>query len=274
MSEFKPTAIIELENVLSTEKIEQLKNNFIKNNYYEEASPVDIDSEKGIIYEFDGQIGEVRAAHIFENYLEKRLLQITDNLKSEIEQANIYLSKEEQAKYFSSLINSFRLIEQENLTTFEKFKTCYKPQKSIELYLKQKYDLNIPYKSEIELVHSVFDYMKGKGQKNQILNETDFNLLIQYTEYLVKQEQVPTIEKKIEPNLTQGVISFSYWVLHKELYNSHRSPKTRELYATFLKTVFKQFNNVEKTSIKNQFGVKGKCHAFDFLPQIITQYLD
>ncbi len=275
MSKFNPVSITKLENILSSKKIEELKNNFIKEYPYEQDPPCDIDKDKGIIFNFDSQIGEVIAVYTFEKYLSNILKEVTNELKYEIEQSNIFLNQEEQINFFNSLLKSFEHAEKKNKETFEKFKVCYKPQETIRLYLKEKYNFTIPYKSDIELIHSIFDYMKGKNEKRElILNEDDFNLLIEYTEYLVKEEEVPTIKNKISPKLTQGEISFTYWVLHQKWYNSYRAPKTRELYSTFLKALFEQFNNTTEKSIKGQFGNKDRCYPHNFLPKIITKYLE
>ncbi len=266
MINFKPEAIVKLQNLLSSKKIEQLKKKFISRHNIEEFRGCD--AEKGIVcLQGDNELYEVK----FEDELKSILWKATNNLKVEIEQANISLDEEKKTKYFNSLLKSFEHTEKENKEIFEKFKICYKPQETIKSYLK-KYNFTITYKSDIELVHSIFDYMKGKNQNREyILNETDFNLLIEYNIYLVEKEEVPTIEKKIFPNLKQGEISFSYWVLHKELY---KDSKIKDIYITFLKKVFEKFDNSKETSIKSQFGNKRRCYKHSFLPEIITKYLE
>ncbi len=127
-------------------------------------------------------------------------------------------------------------------------------------------------KSNIELIHEIFDYMKGKNEKQEfILNEEDFNTLISYTTYLVENGEIPEIQNKITPNLKKGLISYSYWVLHKELYTSN---KIKPYFISFIKLLFSDFKDSQEKSIKNQFGSKTRFYNHNFLPEIISKYLE
>ncbi len=149
MSDFKPRAIIKLQNLLSSEKIEQLKSKFISKYNNEDflGFHKEDGKEKGII-QIQGYNELIKVK--FEDELEENLCQATNDLKTEIEQSNIFLNQEEQVNFFNSLLKSFEHSEKENKETFEKFKVCYKPQETIRLYLKEKYNFTIPYKSDIE----------------------------------------------------------------------------------------------------------------------------
>lgn len=74
-------------------------------------------------------------------------------------------------------------------------------------------------KSNEELIHSIFDFMKGENERKEtILSEEDFNSLIGYTLCLVEEEKVPKISKQLNPNVSsKDIIRFSYWVLHNGL---------------------------------------------------------
>jgi hypothetical protein len=131
----------------------------------------------------------------------------------------------------------------------------------------------IEYEKTIEqLVHSIFDFMKGKNERKEIiLSEDDFNILIEYTIHLVEKECVPEIHKKLEPNLSsKGLILISYWVLHKELY---KTSKIKPYFYHFIKEVFENFRNSEISSIKSQFGTKSRVFNHEFISEIIRNYL-
>lgn len=127
-------------------------------------------------------------------------------------------------------------------------------------------------KSNEQLIHSIFDFMKGENERKEtILSEEDFESLIEYTTFLIEEERVPKISKKLKPNLSsKDIIRFSYWVLHNELYTSS---SIRPYFYQFIKEVFDNFKDNEITSIKSQFGTKGRVYSHDFLPEIITKYL-
>lgn len=127
-------------------------------------------------------------------------------------------------------------------------------------------------KSTQQLVHSIFDFMKGENERKEIiLSEEDFNILIEYTIYLVENESVPLIYKKLKPNLSsKDLIRFSYWVLHKELY---QTSKIRSYFYHFIKKVFENFNSNDIASIKSHFGTKTRVFNHEFIPIIIGNYL-
>ncbi|WP_372474136.1 hypothetical protein AB4865_02360 [Capnocytophaga sp. ARDL2] len=124
--------------------------------------------------------------------------------------------------------------------------------------------------SHKDLILSIFDYMEGKNELGeQILSKDDFLLLLKYTIFLVENQSVPEIQKQLEPKLKNGIISFSYWVLHKELYDSK---KIKDCFIDFLKKVFVCFKGNEISSIRSQFGSKTRFYPPDFLSEIIKKY--
>jgi len=127
-------------------------------------------------------------------------------------------------------------------------------------------------KSNEELIHSIFDFMKGENERKEtILSEEDFNSLIEYTLCLVEEEKVPKISKQLNPNVSsKDIIRFSYWVLHNELYTSSR---IRPYFYDFVKKVFENFSKNEISSIESHFGTKGRVYNHHFLPEIIKKHL-
>ncbi len=127
-------------------------------------------------------------------------------------------------------------------------------------------------KSDIELIHEVFEYMQGKNEKGeQILDQQDYELLFQYITFLIIEENIPKISKKLKPNLNKATLGFSFWVLHNELYTTKR---IREYFYDFMKGVFVNFENDSIDYISNQIGTKSRVPHNKFLPKIIKNHLD
>lgn len=126
-------------------------------------------------------------------------------------------------------------------------------------------------KTNLGIINSVIEYMAEKNEKGVfILNNEDWSMLKEYTIYLIEKEKVPTISKKLKPNLSNNTISFSFWVLHKELYETGR---IRHYFYDFIKAAFTNFENTEISSIKSQFGTRTRVKKDRFLPEIIKKYL-
>ncbi|NVN19451.1 hypothetical protein GUA46_13960 [Muricauda sp. HICW] len=132
-------------------------------------------------------------------------------------------------------------------------------------------DLNVTDKSEDEIIHEIFDFMKGRNEKKEeILSNNDFNTLIELISHLVQKEEVPEVDHQISPKISNDQLRFSFWVLHDKLYTSKR---IRPYFYDFVKEVFSNFNKSEVSSIKKQFGTTTRVVKDSFLPQIISNYL-
>lgn len=131
-------------------------------------------------------------------------------------------------------------------------------------------DLSI-VKSNEEVIHSVISYMKGKNEKQvYILSEDDYQLLLNYTTYLISREQIPSITRRLKPNMQNGALMFTFWVLHKELYTSS---KIREYFYDFLKDVFINLDSTSISSIRKIIGAQSRIPKYSFLPEIILNYI-
>ena len=130
---------------------------------------------------------------------------------------------------------------------------------------------DLTQKTDIEIIHCVFDYMKGLNeQKEKIFSDEDFNLLIEYTTELIEQEKIPVVEKKLQPKISNDLLRFSYWVLHKELYTTKR---IKPYFYDFVQVVFLNFKDSHISSIKSQFGTSKRVKKDKFLPEIILNKL-
>jgi hypothetical protein len=126
-------------------------------------------------------------------------------------------------------------------------------------------------KSNTDIILEVLGYMKNQNQRQEvILSEPDFNLLITYTVSLVENGEIPELTNKLNPNLSNSLILFSFWVLHKELYTT---TQIRPIFFSFIKNVFKNLEQNEISSIRSQFGSKSRVTKDGFLPHIIKKHL-
>jgi len=143
---------------------------------------------------------------------------------------------------------------------------------TIEMANVEENSFDSTQKSDIEKIHSIFDFMNAKNeQRENILSEEDFQLLLKYTTELVKYERVPVIEKQLEPKISNDLIRFSYWVLHKELYTTTR--RIKPYFYDFVKALFLNFKDSNVISIKNQFGTSTRPYKHDYIPDIIRKYI-
>lgn len=130
---------------------------------------------------------------------------------------------------------------------------------------------DLTQKTDIEIIHSIFDYMKGLNeQKEKIFSDEDFNLLIKYTTELIEQEKIPVLEKQLQPKISNDLLRFSFWVLHKELYTTKR---IKPYFYDFVQVVFSNFKDSHISSIKSQFGTSTRVKKDKFLPEIILKNL-
>lgn len=126
-------------------------------------------------------------------------------------------------------------------------------------------------KSIDEIITSTISYMKGKNEKQEyILNNEDYQLLVEYTTHLITYEEVPPISKILAPKLSADVIRFTFWVIHHELYTTKI---IKPYFYDFVKAVFIKFKNNEISSIKSQFGTRGRVTRYKFLPEIMKKNL-
>ncbi|ESU23787.1 hypothetical protein FEDK69T_11950 [Flavobacterium enshiense DK69] len=127
-------------------------------------------------------------------------------------------------------------------------------------------------KTDREIIHEVLDYMKGENEKREtILSAEDFNQLMEYTTYLIEQEQIPEITKQLKPKLPNELIRFTFAVLHRELYTTKRK---RVYFYDFIKLVFENFKNTSLKSIESQFGTKPRIYPHSFIPEIIKKHIE
>jgi len=88
------------------------------------------------------------------------------------------------------------------------------------------------------------------------MKDEDYERLIVYTNHLLENEKLPEKIIPIKPiKISNNTITYSYYLIHKYLYGTTR---IKVIFIDFLKSVFIQLTDTEKSSIKNQFSRKPK----------------
>lgn len=124
-------------------------------------------------------------------------------------------------------------------------------------------------KENLEFALSEIGFMKGKAvDGKRIMSEQSFNKLLLYVTELVNNEKLPSnIEPIPKTNLSQMMIRYTFYKIHKELYTTK---SIREYFIEFLHTVFfKQFENTTKTTTGKKFSKKPNMYDNDM--QIMTR---
>lgn len=172
----------------------------------------------------------------------------------------------------------YLLLPLRGLVNFINDKLLYSDMKKIELnengiqYEPSLGQNSFVPKSDIDIIHEVLDYMKGENEKREtILSSEDFDLLIEYTTYLIEQEKVPETTKQLKPKLPNELIRFTFAVLHRELYTTKRK---RVYFYDFIKSVFENFKDTSIKSIKDQFGTKPRIYTHSFISEIIKKHIE
>lgn len=224
----------------------------------------------------------------FESLFKSLLIKEVEQSKDLLKEYSIHSSNALVSKYLKIQINSLQQIVNENLilisynryvlTTINKLVDFINDVLIIDN--SDPFVLNVSHLENIDtitldsketssqtLIMSIFGYMKGNNEKGvKILSDNDFLKLIEYTTHLIEEESNPKVEEKLRVNLNTDVLSYSYWVLHKNFYTSK---KIRDYFYSFLMDTFSNFEKQASTSIKSSFGSKTRVPRLDILPKII-----
>lgn len=123
--------------------------------------------------------------------------------------------------------------------------------------------------SEEEKINDIFSFFQGKNEQGErIMSDRDYTQMTEYINILVDREEKPTIEHRLNPKLDNGIITFAFWVLHRELYTTK---KIRKYFLEFLKEAFTNFDDVKPESLRSSFGRKTKL-VQNHLPPVLRKY--
>lgn len=120
------------------------------------------------------------------------------------------------------------------------------------------------------LLQNVLGYLKGKNDKReQIMSDADYNKMLGYVKYYIQNQELPaSIDKIEEVNISQNLLRFTFWVLHKKLYTTN---SIREDFVLLLKEMFSKFDNTEFDVLKTKFGSREKVtvQGKKYIPEMI-----
>ena len=228
-------------------------------------------------------------------------LELERELKKSKTLINLYIvqNPDNLKKYILLLEKNLQYILNKGVTVNQKYPDFFKILVQINKYLNDKYLFDQDFKfelsiskydtiktnledantllelgngNEVELINTIFSFMSGKNEKRvQIMSEEQYSLMIKSINELVLNEELPNnIQKLKHVSISNDLLSFIFWVLHKQLYTSN---KIRPYFIEFLKETFSNFDNKEISSIRKGFGTKGRVTKDVFLPKIVSQYL-
>lgn len=258
----------------------------------------DVDKIKGIVkyhdYDIDGKY-IVEKEDRFEDAIQVELFNQYNISKELINESVAEISKSGedytgflllQGKQIQYIINNGE--KQINL-----FPKLLKPLKSIVNYLNKKYlnenkikisintsflNLEEPkeeYSSDMQIIISVLGYLKNNNDKRQkIMSDEQFNLMIEYVNFYVENNTLPQSIKKLDSlNISNNLLRFTFWVLHKKLYTTN---SIRQEFIQLVKQIFSDFDNWEESTIKRKFGNRDKVqhNGKHFIPEIIKSELN
>lgn len=113
-------------------------------------------------------------------------------------------------------------------------------------------------------ISQYLEFLKGRNPEYNrpiLENESDYDILIKGVKYLVQQDKVKKIEKKICLNLHQNSIKQTFYTIHEELYGNER--KIHDSFINFMHEYFENFKNTEISTLKTKFSVRSNKFPFN-----------
>lgn len=255
----------------------------------------DVDKIKGIVkyhdYDIDGNYIVENEYH-FEDAIQVELLNQYNKSKELINESVAEISKsgEDYTGFLLLQEKQIQYIINKGEKQINLFPILLKPLNSIVNYINEKYlnenkisintsflNLEEPkeeYSSDMQIIISVLGYMKNNNDKRQkIMSDEQFNLMIEYVNFYVENNTLPQSIKKLDSlNISNNLLRFTFWVLHKKLYTTN---SIRQEFIQLVKQIFSDFDNWEESTLKRKFGNRDKVqhNGKHFIPEIIKSEL-
>ncbi|MCB0536012.1 MAG: hypothetical protein KDE33_00650 [Bacteroidetes bacterium] len=114
---------------------------------------------------------------------------------------------------------------------------------------------NIDHSKNKTIAYNHLAFFKGHNEyQRKIMQEKDFDRLIQLTYELIETDKVPFITPAISQiDLTNHMIRYTFYLIHKELFGTN---KIKDHWIDFIHKVFAQFQGTETTTTRIKFSVK------------------
>lgn len=239
-------------------------------------------------YQLNSKGETIESTGNFEAYLCGRLSQAVEEVRSTITQYHVHelteISTKEnyvelQIKYlqnhinaeeeiilkFPSILDYLKKIEQElNLILPQTAKSS----NSTHLDLDTLPFAAVPFSTE-KIINAIFSFYQGRNEQGEkIMPDNHYRIMMTYIEEMVNSEEKPTVVKRLHPKLDNAIVSFSFWVLHRELYTTK---KIRTYFFEFMQDAFVNFDETSLSSLKSSFARKPKLLQKN-IPPILEKY--
>lgn len=193
--------------------------------------------------------------------INKNVNAIIKDSKNYEQQLNFYLKELSQLEYIKNEV-------------LEKHPLLLKPIINIQNYINSRYFNGnvreyIHAKDDNEkMIYKIFGYLGNENEhKLKILDNNEYNKLIDYLKLLIETKEVPDINKKISrlngvDKLTLRRTFYAFWK-HVKITGINRGKIVK-----FMKKVFKDFEETEEKTLYDNFTKKPGNYK-DFVPEIV-----
>jgi hypothetical protein len=113
-------------------------------------------------------------------------------------------------------------------------------------------------------INDILCYLKGKNEHGQqIMSQTDYNILIDLIEKIYNNQEY-TIERKLEINVSVGVLRYTFYVLHLYLFGNAKN----DCFIQFLLDAILTFKKWDFPAFKSKLS-EPPSKLPSYIPQII-----
>ncbi len=285
------------EEIIENNAIYKLKQNFINQNTEFLSNIEKIEPDKGIIIYWDSYYNtdtkEPFSGHFtltFENKLSYILYSEFSNAKKLIDKYVL----ENPTDYLPFLYlqeKTLQYIINRGKQTIIDYPLLLKPLLGIQRYINEKYLIDQERKIQLDTknieehiesspsiyedsneIESTLKYLKGNNDKGQlIMSEENYKKMINYVTYFNENQALPeNIEKIPHINISQNLLQFTFWVLHKRLYTTS---EIKDEFIHLMKAMFSDFDNWAFSPLKTKFGSREKVtvNGIKFIPDFIKE---
>ncbi len=285
------------EEIIENNAINKLKQNFIDQNTEFLSNIEKIDPDKGIIVYWDSYYNtnnkESFSGHItltFENKLSNLLYFEFSKSKKLIDEC-VLENPTDYLPYLYLQEKTLKYIINRGKQTIIDYPILLKPLLGIQRYINEKYLLDQERKIQLDTtnikehiesrlplfedsneIEFTLNYLKGNNDKGQlIMSEENYKKMINYITYFNENRSLPeNIEKLPHINISQNLLRFTFWVLHKRLYTTS---EIKDEFIHLMKAMFSDFDNWAFSPLKTKFGSREKVtvNGIKFIPDFIKE---
>lgn len=234
------TFLSKLQNIITFNNIEFLKESYIMEKFKKHEEPINLNKELGILEYYDSFTND-HVSLKFENYLKELLWNETLHCIEAIDNSLILLDSIQKRKFIIYIEATLNYIEKNQVKLFQKFPICKKPLEELKEYLNKKYDVNITENTFFLNEESLFKIRAGISKIKLIkLYDISIKYEIIDDEFISQECFLSVLLDKVTN--------------HKIIFNCKNS-----ISAMYLHTISEWFDNLNPKSIESsgRFYTKG-----------------